>query len=358
MSLTFTRCPENPIVVPGLYPWRMATVFNPGVILDDDGRFYLYERAAGQLRPFHCYIGLLESDDGVRFTHVTDQPVFTPAMAGSEYGSVQDPRVVKIDGVYTMTYAFRPFAWSSHPTGVGVPDSHESEFPGVARAAPNAAVGGSANVSGALPDNMTRSGIAVSEDRVHWRHHVWATPPDMDDRDVILFPEKIGGRFALLRRPLQFVGPEYGTEHPGIWLCYSDDLRTWSEPRLLIKPEFAWEDNRIGGSTPPLRTDAGWLVLYHGVETQDRGLRRVCYRLGALLLDLDDPTRVLARTSRPIMEPETYYERFGLYIPNVIFPTANVVKDGLLYLYYGVCDTAIALATVPLNDLVEHVLRG
>lgn len=357
MSVTFTRHPENPIVTPGLYPWRMATVFNPGVIHDDDGRFYLYERAAGQLRPFHCAIGMLESDDGVHFTHTHDWPVFTPEMAGSVYGSVQDPRVVKIEGVYYMTYAFRPYAWSSHPTGVGVPYSHESEFPGVP-SPPTAPEGfrPSANVAGGRPDNQTRSGIAISEDRVTWSHHSWTSSPDLDDRDVILFPEKIDGKFALLRRPLQFVGAQYGTDHPAIWICFSEDLREWSEPTLLARSKFAWEGNRIGGSTPPIKTEQGWLVFYHGVETEDAALRRVCYRLGALLLDLNDPTKVLARTSQPIMEPETYYEKFGLYIPNVIFPTANFVKDGLVYLYYGVCDTAIALATTPLDALLQHLL--
>lgn len=346
MALTFSRCAENPIVVPGLYDWRMATVFNPGVIYDD-GRFYMYERAAGGLRPFHCYIGLLESEDGVLFRHVTDQPVFTPEMAGSKYGSVQDPRVVKIDDVYYMTFAFRPYAWDSYPTGLGVPESREVEYPGF---------------SGKSEENQTRSGIAVSTDRIHWQHLCWATPKEIDDRDVILFPEKIGGRFALLRRPLRFVSPDHSSirsiDAPGIWICFSDDLETWSKPELLIKPEYEWEGGRIGGATPPIRTDAGWLVFYHGVETQHPPTRRMCYRLGAMMLDLDNPTKVLARTRSFIMEPEAYYERFGLYIPNVIFPTGNVVKDGLVYLYYGVCDTAIALATVPLEELVAHVMVG
>jgi beta-1,2-mannobiose phosphorylase / 1,2-beta-oligomannan phosphorylase len=352
----FTRHPENPIVVPGEFPWREAVTFNPGVIRDDDGRFYLYERTAGQLRPFHCFIGLRDSDDGVHFSPVGTEPVFTPEMAGSIHGSVQDPRVVKIDGVYYMTYAFRPFAWSSHPTGVGVPESHESDFPGVVRAEPLTA-SGSANVQGARPDNMTRSGIALSTDRVHWQHHVWATPADIDDRDVILFPEKVGGRFALLRRPLQWIGAEYGTEYPGIWLTFSDDLQAWDKPLLLARSEFAWEGNRIGAASPPLLTDAGWLMFYHGVETLDASVKRVCYRLGAMLLERDNPAKVLARTAEPIMEPETYYERFGLYIPNVIFPTANVVVDDLIYLYYGVCDTAIALATVPLDELLKQLLN-
>ncbi|MDX1932789.1 MAG: hypothetical protein SFU56_09310 [Capsulimonadales bacterium] len=353
----FTRHPENPIIVPGLYDWRMATVFNPAVWLDDDGRFYLYERAAGGLRPFLCSIGMLESDDGVHFTHTRPEPVFTPEMAGSRYGSVQDPRIVKIDGLYYLTFAFRPFAWSSHPTGIGVPESHETEFPGVERAPVDATNRGSGNVQGGRPDNFTRSGIAVSEDRVHWRFLAWVTPPDIDDRDVILFPEKIDGRYVVLRRPLQYVGPEYGVEYPSMWQSYSEDLLTWSDPVLLAKAEYAWEDNRIGGSTPPIRTDAGWLVLYHGVQTLDARTKRVCYRQGAMLLDLNDPTKILARTPQAIMEPEFYYERFGLYIPNVIFPCGNVVKEGLLHLYYGVCDTAIALATCPMDELIDHILQ-
>lgn len=345
MNDLFERCPENPIVVPGLYEWRMATVFNPGVLYDE-GRFYLYERTAGGLRPFHCYIGLLESDDGVHFCHVTDQPVFTPEMAGSTYGSVQDPRVVAIEGTYYMTYAFRPYAWDSHPTGLGVPESHEVSFPGF---------------SGQSEENQTRSGIAVSTDRVHWAHRCWATPKEVDDRDVILFPERIDGRYVLLRRPLQFVSPDHSAvqaiDVPGMWICTSEDLETWSEAVRLAVPEQTWEGGRIGGSTPPIRTEAGWLVFYHGVENLHPPTRRVCYRLGAMILDLQDPTRVLARTRDPIMEPTTYYERFGLYIPNVIFPTGNVVVHGTIYLYYGVCDTAIALATARLDDVVERVMK-
>ena len=126
------------------------------------------------------------------------------------------------------------------------------------------------------------------------------------------------------------------------------------QPRLLFAEAMA---GRARGATPPIATEHGWLVIYHGVEDLYPPTRRVCYRLGAMMLDLDDPTAVLARTRDFIMEPEAYYERFGLYIPNVIFATANVVVDGLVYLYYGVCDTAIALATVPLDALVEHVMK-
>ena len=346
MPLHFQRHPDNPIVTPGLYDWRMAVTFNPGVLLDDDGRFYMYERTAGTLRPFHCYIGMLESDDGVHFRHTVDHPVFTPEMAGSRYGSVQDPRVTKLDGRYCMTYAFRPYAWASSPTGVGVPESHQVDYPGF---------------SGRDEDNQTRSGIAVSTDRVNWKHLSWVSDPGLDDRNVILFPDKIRGRYAALRRPQPFVGTD--TAHaapPDICISYSDDLLTWTPPEPVLSPRFPWEDNRIGGSTPPIRTPRGWLVFYHGVQNlaPDRPeLRRVCYRLGVALLDLDDPTRVLARTPEPVMQPEAYYERSGLYIPNVIFPTAALVKEGTLHLYYGCCDTAIALATAPLDQVVDHVLK-
>jgi predicted GH43/DUF377 family glycosyl hydrolase len=341
MALEITRCPENPIVWPGKWDWRMSNVYNPAVIYED-GRFTMYERTAGSLRPHHCYVGGLESEDGVHFRHLSDEPVLTPEMVGSKYGSVQDPRVVKIKDTYYMTFAFRRFTWSIYPTGLGVPEASQSQFPGF---------------DPAKDKNQTRSGIAVSKDRVHWEFLAWATPSDVDDRDVILFPEKIGGRFALLRRPIGFVDTDtvHSEEYPSIRISYSTDLETWTEPEVVIRPKFKWEDNRIGGSTPPVRTDRGWLVLYHGVENTNPATRRVIYRLGAMMLDLDDPRKVIARAPDFIMEPEAYYEKFGLFIPNVIFPTGNVVKDGLLWIYYGCCDTAIGLATVPLDDLVDHI---
>jgi predicted GH43/DUF377 family glycosyl hydrolase len=343
MALQITRCPENPIVWPGKWDWRMSNAYNPGALYEN-GRFYLYERTAGSLRPHHCYVGLLQSEDGVHFQHVSDKPVLSPEMVGYPYGSVQDPRVVKIGDTYYMTFAFRRFAWSIFPTGLGVPEASQSAFPGFDPAADK---------------NQTRSGIAVSTDRGHWNFFGWATPDTMDDRDVILFPEKIGGRFALLRRPIGFVDTDTGhvEEHPSIRISYSEDLRDWTEPEVVIRPEFAWEDNRIGGSAPPVRTKRGWLVLYHGVENVFPPTKRVIYRLGAMMLDLNDPRQVIARAPNFIMEPEAYSEKFGLFIPNVIFPTGCVVKDDLLWIYYGCCDTAIGLATVPLEQLVDYLFE-
>lgn len=351
----FTRHSQNPIITPGEELWRRATVFNPAAIEGKDGRIYLLERSAGNLRPFCCALGLQVSDDGVNFSLVQDTPVVTPEDIGSKYGSVQDPRLTFTEGRYYLTYAYRPYAWSSHPTGVGVPESHETDFPDIPPP-PEADYAGSANVAGGRSDNLTRSGIAVSDDLIHWEHLGLVTEPELDDRDVILFPEKINGRWAMLRRPLQWVGDGYGVTGASMWISYSDDLKTWTDTELVAKAEYPWEDNRIGGATPPILLPEGWLVLYHGVQTIDKSVKRVVYRVGALLLDRDNPAKVIARTPEPMLEPREYYEKFGLYIPNVVFPTGNILRGDDLWLYYGVCDTAIALATAPLSAIREALV--
>ncbi|ACT03688.1 glycosidase [Paenibacillus sp. JDR-2] len=331
--MKLTRHENNPIVVPGGADWRKAAVFNPGVV-QADGKYYMYERAAGSLRPFQTCIGLLESEDGVNFRPVLDEPVFTAEMLGYPGGSVEDARVVRIDGLYYMCYALQPYGFDCWPTGTGLPAYYPEHYPEWA--------------DNGVEPMITRSGIAVSVDGIHFKPLSYTTPAEIDDRDNALFPEKIGGRFAILRRPLQYVGEKYGTNSPGMWISYSDNLFDWTEPELVAVAENPeWEGTKIGAAATPIRTDRGWLVLYHGVDA------RSVYRVGALLLDLEDPKKVIARTREPIMEPETYYEKFGLVLPNVVFPTANLVIDGLLYIYYGCCDTSIALATVPLNELLD-----
>ena len=332
------RCPKNPIVVPGASDYRRVSVFNPGVIFDN-GEFLMYERAAGSLRPFKTSIGLLKSKNGVDFTPVSDKPVFTAAMLGFPDGSVEDARVVKIDGLFYMCYALQPYAFDCWPTGIAVPDYYPEHYP-------------QWKETNTEP-MITRSGIAVSEDGVNFKQLCYTTPPEIDDRDNALFPEKIGGKFAILRRPMQYTGEAYGTDLPGIWISFSDDLRTWSQPQLVATAENpVWEGLKIGAAAAPLKTEKGWLLLYHGVDSKS------VYRVGALLLDLDNPRKVIARTKNPIMQPQEYYEKFGLVINNTVFPTANLIHNGEIYIYYGCCDTCIALAAVPLEEMLEHVLAG
>lgn len=334
------RHPLNPVVRPGGLPWRQAVTFNPAVI-EVEGIVYLYERCAGNLRPFQCCIGLQTSTDGVHFTPAAEEPVIKPELLGSRHGSVQDPRIVQLGGAYYMTVAYRPFAWNSHPTGVGVPESYQAEYP---------------EFDGDGSKNQTRSAILKSTNLTDWELLSWVSDETIDDRNVILFPEKIGGRYTALRRPQAHVGMQ--AEHaeiPSVQLSYSDDLLQWTAPEPILHPAYEWEDNRIGGSTPPLRTEAGWLLFYHGVQNIDTARKTVIYRMGAALLDLEDPRTVLARSPLPLLEPVEYYECTGLYIPNVVFPTASLLRDDTLWFYYGVCDTAIALATTELSPLLDYL---
>ncbi len=326
------RCEENPIVAPGGYSWRRVATFNPGVVLDEEGVFWMLERACSNLAPLHSHFGLLRSDDGIHFKHVSDEPVFTAAQLGTPRGTVEDARVVRIDGTYYMTYVHRNYVSSCYPNGVGIPlYSDPSDVP-----------------DGDL--NNYRSGVATSTDLRTWENLGLVTGENLDDRDCVLFPEKINGRFAMLRRPMNFVGPEFGCDGPSIWLSYSDDLLEWTTPTLVAAPENpAWEGGKIGAGATPMKTDEGWLIIYHGVDAG------VTYRSGVMLLDLDDPTKVVARSSEFILEPEEYYERTGLIIPNVVFPSANVVKDETVFIYYGCCDTCISLATVPLKTLLDYL---
>ncbi len=335
--MAIVRCKDNPIVRPDSLGWRRAATFNPGVVYDN-GRFLMYDRAAGSLKPFKTSIGLLESSDGIRFRSVKNTPVFSGEMLGYPGGSVEDARVVKIAGIFYMVYALQPYSFDCWPTGTALPDYFPENYPEWRETK--------------TEPMITRSGIAVSEDGINFRQLCYTTPPEIDDRDNVLFPEKINGRFALLRRPMQYVGPEYGTSLPGIWISYSDNLMEWSKPELVAVAEnFGWEGTKIGAAATPLKTDHGWLVLYHGVD------QNAVYRVGAMLLDRNDPRKVIARTKKYIMEPEEYYEKSGLVLPNVIFPTANLIVNDLVYIYYGCCDTCISLATVPLQELLDYLLE-
>jgi predicted GH43/DUF377 family glycosyl hydrolase len=331
--MQLTRYPGNPIVTPGGRWWRDVTTFNPSVVFHD-GAFWMLERAVSNLQPLHSHVGLLKSADGFHFELAADEPVFTAAQLGTPRGTVEDPRVVEIGGTFYMTYVHRNYASSCFPTGKGIPNYHNC-----------------ADVPPGDPNNY-RTGLARSRDLFHWEDLGLVTPREVDDRDCVLFPEKIGGRYAMLRRPMDYIGPQYGCDRPSIWISYSTDLKTWSAPELVAKAsDVPWEAKKIGAAAPPLKTEAGWLALYHGVDAG------IVYRAGVMLLDLNNPAKVIARSPDFILEPQMYYERTGLIIPRVVFPSANVVKGGVVYVYYGCCDTCISVATVPLDELLEYVLR-
>lgn len=334
--MKIVRDKNNPIVTAGVHQWRSTVTFNPGVIQIDDDLFYMYERAAGSLKPFKTSIGLLVSEDGLNFEPFGNAPIFTAEMLGFPDGSIEDARVVKIDNTFYMCYALQPYAFDCWPNGKSVPEYYTEHYPEW--------------VKNNIKPMITRSGIAVSENGRDFRQLCYTTPPEIDDRDNALFPEKINGRFALLRRPLDYVGKKYGTDKPGIWICYSENLADWTDPELIAVVENeVWEGTKIGAAASPFKTEEGWILLYHGVDKKD------IYRVGAMLLDLHNPGKVIGRTEIFIMEPHEYYEKTGLIIPNTIFPTANLLLGNTVYIYYGCCDTSISLARIKLQDILKEL---
>lgn len=326
---------SNPILSPNpAQHWENLVVCNPGVIYDN-GLFHMLYRAAGNDPEHVIRFGLATSRDGFIFERVQDEPILSPSRDGEDAGCIEDPRIVKIDGHYFITYAYRPYA----PGQYWLATDNSAYNPR------------DATQPRAFGQNLTSSGLLISEDLRTFRRAGRITDPTLDDRDVILFPEKINGKYALLRRPMQWVGKKYGTEHPAIWICFSDDLLKWGPDTLLVKGEEEWEC-KIGGSTPPLRSKHGWFVLYHAVDAVGT------YRVGALILDLKNPRRVLARTRTPLLEPETDFEKKGLYPHGVVFPTGNVVHNGILFVYYGCSDQCIGVATADFDSLVGSVMQS
>ncbi len=328
----------NPILKPhDSNAWENLAVCNPGVYFDN-GKFYMLYRAAGNDEDHVIQIGLAISEDGFNFKRINNEPVLSPSDQGPDSGCIEDPRIVKFDEYYYVTYAFRPFApgqyWKFSHDEVLTKDCGD-------------------NAPHFLTNNMANSALAITKDFKEWMKLGRITDSNLDDRDVILFPEKINGKYAMLHRPKEWVGEEYGTDYPAIWIRFSDDLLVWNQPSTMIiaGKNGTWED-KVGGSTPPLKTDKGWLVIYHGVESGGTGF----YRVGAVILDLEDPTKVIGRTEDFIMEPEFDYEIEGFY-KGCVFPTGNVIIDNTLYVYYGAADKNIGVATCNVKELVNFILE-
>lgn len=318
--------------------WENLVVCNPGAWYEN-GKFYLLYRAAGDDDSHVIRFGLATSDDGFNFKREHNEPCFEPTPDGPDSGCVEDARIVKFDEYFYVTYAFRPF-----PPGQYWKFAHDEvltqDF--------------GSNAPEFLKKNIANTGLAITRDFKEWRRLGRLTQSGLDDRDVIIFPEKVGEKYVMIHRPKEWVGEKFGPKYPAIWIRYSDDLLDWNEPsKILIEGiDGGWEE-KVGGSTPPIKTDKGWFLLYHGVENGGKGY----YRVGAVMLDLKDPSKVIARTRNFIMEPEFDYELEGFY-KGCVFPTGNVVKDGTLYVYYGGADKYVGVATADFNELVDKLLKG
>ncbi len=330
------RFAGNPILEPlPSSPWENVCTTNPGAWFDGREVHLLYRGGADD-RHHYISLGHAASRDGLRFQRRSRRPVFGPSRDGFDAGCIEDARIVRLGAAYYVTYAARLAPPGPYWKGL-VPLEHHVPAYGAGPGAPAAARW-----------NLTRSGLAVTPDFRRWRRLGPITDPTVDDRDAILFPEPVAGRYYLFHRPATRVGRRYASAKPSMWLSSSTDLLRWDNHALFAEPAFAWESRKIGGSAPPIKTSRGWLVLYHGVD------EKTVYRVGAMLLDLQTPRRVLGRTREPILEPATDYEKHGL-VPNVVFPCGNVVVDGTLFVYYGGADRVCCVATAPLDRLVRWV---
>ncbi len=267
----------------------------PGIDLSDSRFILIGDRV---LLTSLSHLRLARSRDGVNFT-VDELPAIFPCQPYEEYG-LEDPRITRVGDVFYINYT-AVSRW-----GIGV-------------------------------------ALASTRDFITYtRHGLMFTP---DNKDVAIFPEKIAGRYYALHRPS--IGAIGDLQ---IWLSSSPDLLHWGCHRPLIGIRAdKWDGLRLGAGDVPMRTEAGWLTIYHGVN-QAQG-----YCLGALLLDLDDPSRVLARSEEPLLVPEMSYECAGFF-GKVVFTCGSVLDDkGLLHIYYGAADEHCCCATLALDELLERL---
>jgi len=301
MAIKLKRYSNNPILMPTTNAWENRWVYNCGVTIYQDKILLLY-RAQGDDKISR--LGLALSTDGRTISERLDKPIFSPDV-DSEYETlgVEDPRITKIDQTYYIVYtaaSLYPEITDEEPVNdplespwrVRVSLAHTQDF-----------------------RNFTRHGVVVSH---------------IDSKDATLFPDKINGQYVLLHRVL-----------PDIRLAIGDSFSHFKERGPIVWPrKSGWDMERVGIGSPPLKTPYGWLVVYHGTNADRRA-----YSLGLLLLDLENPTQVIARSEEPILEPEESWEEKG-HVPQVVFSCGAVFWHDEFLVYYGGADEVIGLASI------------
>lgn len=299
----FTKHPLNPVLRPSDFPEGVMYAFNPGGIKIGDDYLLLVD-AATHAQPIVLW--LARSRDGVNWK--TDaKPLDWPAADPTHpEDCIYDPRITFIDGEYVILYAS-----SAETQGVRLGIVKTTDF-----------------------KTFTRVSIASEQ----------------GNRNGVLFPEKINGLYARFDRP--FGNPN---DSCGIWVSYSPDLVFWGKAEYVMGPRAGlWDSLKIGAGAVPIKTDKGWLSIYHGVTNTGAGM---IYRLGVALHDLKNPAKVIARGEDAVLWPEHDYELTGR-VGNVVFTcNATVETDETVKIFYGAADTCIGLAEAKLTDLVDACFR-
>lgn len=304
---------KNPILQPdGGHAWEVKATFNAAAILLG-GKVHLLYRAMSDDNT--SVFGYAQSKDGFLIDYKSAKPAYVPResfetklIQGGNSGC-EDPRITKIGNTLYVCYT----AYN----GKDVP-------------------------------RVALTSISVKDflgKKWNWTTPMLISPPGIDDKDAALFPKKINGKYVILHR----IGLS-------IWIDFVESLHfkgtSWIGGKILMNPRQGERDSqKIGIAGPPIETKHGWLLIYHGISKKPDHH----YHLRAALLDLKDPTHVIARTHDPILEPEMSYEHEGL-VSHVVFSCGAVVKDDLLYIYYGGADKVICVATAKLSDILKQLL--
>ncbi len=319
----------NPVMSPRPHQeWESNGTFNPAAVIDDEGRVHLLYRAIGD--DGLSNIGHASSPDGMTFDLRSSFPVYQPATnqatpeippekrvydpgvysSGGGWGGYEDPRAVKIDGRVYMTYtAFQ--GWESVRIGL---------------------------TSIAVEDLKKR--------RWNWRKPRLISPPGEVNKNWVIFPEKIGGKYAILH-----------AISPQILIDYVDNLDD-PYPQYHIKSKAPrggradyWDNWMRGAGAPPIKTSIGWLLLYHAMDHEDPDK----YKLGAMILDKEHPEKILYRSPEPILSPDMHYENDGK--PGVVYGSGAVVKGDDLLVYYGAADRHVCAARTELEPFLGWMMQ-
>jgi len=310
------RHEANPVLSAKDVPYDAGLVFNAGVT-KYQGRYVMVFRndladlAARRLKGT-IHLGIAFSRDGIRWE--VENRILFPDPAHPFYRAY-DPRLTVLDGRLYLCFA--------------------------------------------LAGHGTRGGLAVTDDLHRWETLSISAP---DNRNMVLFPEKIEGKFFRLERPFPIYSRSRSKDRFDTWYSDSPDCKYWGNSGLLFAVEHVpFANDKVGPGAPPVKTPKGWLTAFHAVDLDpSRGKNgwekawRKRYTAGIMLLDLNDPRKVIGMSKEPLLAPEAPYEISGGMRNNVIFPGGMILeKSGEVKIYYGAADTVECLATADVGDLLK-----
>ena len=324
------------LLEPGLNDFESYAVSNSTTYQDEDYVHLLYRAVR---KPNYSSIGYALMKGPTSVVDRKSFPVIFPEFS-FECKGCEDPRVTKIDDDFYILYT----AWDGRNPRIAVAKSKDfRSFEKMGIISPNISIAEAMNVVdvGRYKNVWDRQASNCGYNSI------------LRDKDAVLFPEKFGGKYAMLHRLEPDIQIVYFDDFADLasrkfWIDYLSNI----ESHVVMRQRYRWEDEKIGAGAVPIKMDEGWLLIYHGVHIS-RDIGRV-YKAGASLLNLQDPQIEIARLEEPLFEPRNYWERNGV-VNNVVFPEGTSIFDDDLYIYYGAADRVVAWRKVSLNHLLSRI---